>query len=81
MSSLNKPTPYKPNVLTAFGVLFIVTSLIIPLQNLIVWGEDFVYDFYTSSEITAEKISIEVTVFGIILIFAGYKKQIFIEKI
>lgn len=81
MSILNKPAPYKPNALTAFGVLFIVISLIVPLQNLIVWGEDFVYDFYTSSEITAEKISLGVLMFGMILVGVGYKKQIFLEKI
>ena len=48
------------NVFTAFAILFFVSAAIIPIQNLVVWGPDFVYDFYTSNEFTAEKLSIGV---------------------
>ncbi len=71
--------PYKPNILTAFGIIFLISALIIPIQNLIVWGPDFVYHFYTSSIITAEKISIGVIVLGFAFILLGYKKQMHIE--
>ena len=71
--------PYKPNVLTAFGVIFLISSAIMPIQNLIVWGPDFVYHFYTSTIITAEKISIGITILGIALILGGYKKQVYVE--
>ena len=71
--------PYKPNVLTAFGVIFLVSSVIIPIQNLVVWGPDFVYHFYTSTIITAEKISIGVTILGVALILIGYKKQVYVQ--
>ncbi|QDI89566.1 hypothetical protein Nisw_08565 [Candidatus Nitrosopumilus sp. SW] len=71
--------PYKPNILTAFGVIFLISATIIPIQNLIVWGPDFVYHFYTSTVITAEKISIGVFLLGITFILIGYKKQIHLQ--
>jgi hypothetical protein len=70
---------YKPSVLTAFGVVFLISAAIGPIQNLIVWGPDFVSDFYTSSEITAEKLSIGIMVLGFGLILVGYKKQVYVE--
>jgi len=71
--------PYKPSILTAFGVIFIISAVIIPIQNLIVWGSDFVLDFFTSNEITAEKISLVVLAVGVTLILVGYKKQVYLE--
>ena len=71
--------PYKPNILTAFGVIFLISAAMIPIQNLIIWGPDFVYQFYTSSEITSEKISIGVIILGISFILLGYRKQVYIE--
>ena len=63
------------NVFTAFAVLFFLSATIIPIQNLIVWGPDFVMDFYTFSEITAEKLSIGVIGLGLFMLFFGYKKK------
>jgi hypothetical protein len=63
------------NVFTAFAVLFFLSAIIIPIQNLIVWGPDFVMDFYISSEITAEKLSIGVIGLGLFMLFLGYKKK------
>lgn len=71
---------YTPNILTAFGVIFLITSVIVPIQNLIVWGPDFVYDFYTSSEITSEKLSIGVMIVGGMLILLGFKKQVYLDE-
>jgi len=74
-----KLKPYKPNILTALGVIFLISAAIIPIQNLIVWGPDFVHHFYTSSKITSEKISIGVIVLGISFILLEYKRQIHVE--
>lgn len=63
------------NVFTAFAVLFFVSAAIIPIQNLVVWGPDFVYDFYTSNEFTAEKLSIGVIGLGFVMLFVGFKKR------
>ena len=60
-------------------MIFLISAAIIPIQNLIVWGPDFVHHFYTSSEITSEKISMAVIVLGISFILLGYKKQIHVE--
>lgn len=59
--------------------MFLISAVIIPIENLIVWGPDYVHHFYTSSEITSEKISIGVIVLGISFIILGYKKQVHIE--
>ena len=72
---------FAKNVFSAFGVLFIITAIIIPIQNLIVWGPDFVSDFYTSQEITAEKLSIGVIAFGVFMIFLAHKKADYIQKL
>jgi len=63
------------NLFTAFAVLFFLSAIIIPIQNLIVWGPDFAIDFYMSSEITAEKLSIGVIGLGLFMLFLGYKKK------
>lgn len=72
---------FAKNVFSSFGVLFIITAIIVPIQNLIVWGPDFVSDFYTSQEITAEKISIGVIGFGVFMIFLAHKKADYIAKL
>ena len=74
-----KLKPYKPNILTAFGIIFLISAAIIPIQNLIIWGPDLVHHFYTSTEVTSEKISIGVIVLGTSFILLGYRKQIHIE--
>ena len=76
---MKKLKPYKPSLLTAFGVIFLISSVIIPIQNLLVWGPELVSNFYTSPEITSEKISIGVIVLGLGLILVGYKKQVYVE--
>ena len=63
------------NVFTAFAVLFFISSAIVPIQNLVVWGPDFVFDFYTSNELTAEKLSIGVIGLGFLMLFLGYKNR------
>jgi hypothetical protein len=66
---------FPKNVFGAFGILFFISGTIIPLQNLIIWGPDFVMRYFTSSDITAEKLSLIVIGFGIVIIIYGKKKQ------
>ncbi|WKT58746.1 hypothetical protein QVH35_05300 [Candidatus Nitrosotenuis chungbukensis] len=51
-----------------------VSAAIIPIQNLLVWGPDYLYWFYISPDITAEKISIGVIILGLAFVTLGYKK-------
>ena len=63
------------NVFSAFAVIFFLSAAMIPIQNLIVWGPDFVIGFYISSEITAEKLSIAVIGLGFFMLYLAYKKK------
>ena len=63
------------NWFTAMGVLFIVMALIALTRNLLIWGPEFVLDFFLSSEITNEKISVGMIVFGGIMIALGFRKK------
>ena len=62
------------NWFTAMGVLFIVMALIVLTRNLLIWGPEFVLDFFLSAEVTNEKISAVMLVFGILMIFLGFRK-------
>jgi hypothetical protein len=64
------------NWYSAMGVLFIVVGAIVMVRNILIWSPDFVLDFLLSSEITNEKISIGMFVFGGFLIFLGFRKKI-----
>ncbi|WOV93393.1 MAG: hypothetical protein R1F52_01830 [Candidatus Nitrosoabyssus spongiisocia] len=63
------------NWYTAIGSLFIIMALITLVRELFIWGYDFVIDFLFSSEITNEKISIGMIIFGAILIGIGFTKN------
>jgi hypothetical protein len=62
------------NWFTAMGVLFIIMALIVLTRNLLIWGPEFVYDFLVNSEITNEKISAGMLVFGTFMIILGFRK-------
>ena len=66
---------FPKNVFGAFGILFFISGAIIPLQNLIIWGPEFVAKYFISSDITAEKLSIVVIGIGELMIIYGKKKQ------
>jgi len=77
---------FPKNVFGAFGILFFISGAIIPLQNLIIWGPEFVAGYFTSSDITAEgyftssditaeKLSLVVIGIGVFIIIYGKKKQ------
>ena len=63
------------NWFTAMGVLFIVMAGIVLVRNMILWSPEFALDFLLGPDITNEKVSVGMIVFGLILIGWGYKKQ------
>ncbi len=62
------------NWFTAMGVLFIIMAVIILVRNLLIWGPEFVADFFMSGDITNEKISVGMICVGSFLIFWGTRK-------
>ncbi len=63
------------NWFTAMGILFIVMACIILIRNLLIYGPEFLVDYFISPEITNEKISAAMIGFGIFLIFLGFRKR------
>ncbi len=63
------------NWFTAMGVLFIIMALIVIGRNLILWGPEFVLDFFLNSEITNEKVSLGMLAFGSFMIIWGFRKK------
>ena len=70
-----KSSFFPKNVFGAFGILFFISGAIIPLQNLIIWGPEFVVRYFISSDITAEKLSLVVIGIGVIMMIYGKRKQ------
>tara|TARA_B110000263_G_scaffold186795_1_gene164458 strand:- start:235 stop:465 length:231 start_codon:yes stop_codon:yes gene_type:complete len=70
-----KSSFFPKNVFGAFGILFFISGAMIPLQNLIIWGPEFVMRYFTSSDITAEKLSLLVIGTGAVMIIYGKRKQ------
>lgn len=70
----------RKNWFTAMGILFLVVGVIAIIRDLLIWGPDFTVDFFTSSEITSEKISIGI--FGIagFLIILGLRGEEYEEE-
>lgn len=63
------------NWFTAMGILFIVMAAIILIRNLLIYGPDFLADYFVSPHITNEKISAAMIGFGSFLIFLGFRKR------
>ncbi len=63
------------NWFTAIGVLFCVMGGIVLIQQLLIWGIDFVEDFLFNGEITNEKVSVVMIGFGIFMIALGFRKH------
>ena len=68
------------NWYTAMGTLFIIMAAIVLARNLVIWGPGFVLDFFLNSEITNEKISLGMIIFGILMIIVGFRKRMFSSK-
>ena len=63
------------NWFTAMGVLFIVMAAIVLVRNMILWSPEFALDFLLGPDITNEKVSLGMIIFGCIMIGFGYRKQ------
>ena len=63
------------NWFTAIGVLFCVMGGIVLIQQLLIWGIDFVQDFLFNGEFTNEKVSAAMICFGIFMIALGFRKH------
>ena len=63
------------NWFTAIGVLFCVMGGIVLIQQLLIWGIEFVQDFMFNGEFTNEKVSVAMLGFGIFMIVLGFRKH------
>ncbi len=63
------------NWYSAIGVLFCVMAGIVLIQQLLIWGPDFVGDFLVNGDITNEKVSAAMLGFGIFMISLGFRKH------
>ncbi|MFB5611364.1 MAG: hypothetical protein ACE5RT_06105 [Nitrosopumilaceae archaeon] len=63
------------NWYTAMGALFIIMAAIVLVRQIILWSPDFVIQFMFNSELTNEKISLGMIVFGVFLIIMGFRKE------
>ena len=63
------------NWLTAMGVLFLVVAVVTLVRDLIIWGPDFVVQFFVNSEINSQKISLGAIAFGTFMIVLGFGKK------
>ena len=62
------------NWYTAIGLMFCIMATIVLIQQLLIWGPEFVEDFLFNEEITNEKDSTGMLAFGIFMIVLGFTK-------
>ena len=63
------------NWFTAIGLLFCVMGGVVLIQQLLIWGIDFVEEFLFNAEFTNEKVSVAMICFGIFMIVLGFRKH------
>ena len=63
------------NWFTAMGVLFIISAAIVLIRQIILWTPDFAVEFLLNSDITNEKVSVAMIIFGCILLVLGFRKK------
>ena len=63
------------NWFSAIGVLFCVMGGIVLIQQVLIWGIEFVEDFLVNGEFTNEKVSVAMIGFGIFMIALGFRKH------
>ncbi|MDE1812722.1 MAG: hypothetical protein KGH86_07575 [Thaumarchaeota archaeon] len=61
------------------GVLFIVVASIAIIRDLLIWGPEFTTDFFTSSDITSEKVSVAMYGIAGFLIVLGLRGESYEE--
>jgi hypothetical protein len=50
-------------------------ATIVLIQQLLIWGPEFVEDFLFNGEVTNEKVSMTMLAFGIFMIALGFRKH------
>ena len=63
------------NWFTAIGLMFCCMATIVLIQQLLIWGPEFVSDFLINQEVTNEKVSIGILGFGIFMVALGFRKH------
>ena len=63
------------NWFTAIGIMFCVMGGIVLIQQLLIWGIEFVVDFLVNGEITNEKVSVAMIAFGVFMVALGFRKH------
>ncbi len=63
------------NWFTAIGTMFCIMGGIVLIQQLLIWGIDFVEEFLFNAEFTNEKVSVVMLGFGIFMIVLGFKRH------
>jgi multisubunit Na+/H+ antiporter MnhB subunit len=63
------------NWFSAIGVLFCVMGGTVLIQQLFLWGVDFVVDFLFNAEFTNEKVSVAMICFGLFMVALGFRKN------
>ena len=63
------------NWFTAIGVLFCIMGGTVLIQQLLIWGIDFVEDFLFNAEFTNEKVSVAMIGFGLFMVALGFRKH------
>ena len=64
------------NWFTAIGTMFCIMATIVLARQILVWGFDFVEEILFNAEITNEKVSVAMLVFGFIMIGLGFRKNV-----
>ena len=62
------------NWFTAIGLLFVVMAGIVIVQNLLIWGPEFVLEFLLNGDVTNEKVSAGMIGFGMFMIAMGFRR-------
>ena len=61
------------NWFTAIGVMFIVMAGIVLVQQLLIWGHEFVLEFLMNDQLTNEKFSFGMLGFGTFMVVWGFR--------
>lgn len=64
------------NWFTAIGALFLIMAGIVLVRQLVLWGPEFVFDFIINGDITNEKVSLAMILFGGFMIARGFRKNV-----
>ena len=64
------------NWYSAMGLMFIIVAGIVIIRDTIIWSPDFVIDFLFNADVTSEKVSFGMFMFGGFLLFMGFRKKI-----